>query len=277
MSLLVSSSVGIGRVVGDAVHILETAQRNLGQALQDGVTVDMLATLPVREQLSRDECRVLAPVPRPAQIWALGLAYMDHVNEAQRPPDAEPFFFPKAGSSVIASRDPIRLPAIAPAQVDYEGEVAVVIGRTAARISAENAWSYVAGITICNDVSARDVQLGGNGVRPNVSMAKSFDTFTPMGPVLATLDEFRDVDDIGIKTYVDGELRQNARTSQLIRPVPEILAFLTARVTLHPGDVVSTGTPAGVGHPQGRFLRDGSTVRIEVEHVGVLENPVRVD
>src|SRR5437016_3627154 len=112
MSLLATTTAGIGRIQGDEVLILDTPYRDLGHALRGGVTVDKLTSMPERERIARDQCRFLAPVPQPYQIWALGLAYMDHVSEAQRPPDAEPFFFPKAGSSVIASGEPIVLPPI---------------------------------------------------------------------------------------------------------------------------------------------------------------------
>jgi 2-keto-4-pentenoate hydratase/2-oxohepta-3-ene-1,7-dioic acid hydratase in catechol pathway len=182
----------------------------------------------------------------------------------------------KAPSSLIGSGQPILLPRVAPDCVDYEGEVAVVIGRRATDVPAAEAWRYVAGLTICNDVSARDVQQGAHvaGARPNTSMAKSFDTFTPCGPCVATPDEVADPEDVGISTYVDGERRQHARTRQHIWPISEMIAFLSARTTLLPGDVVSTGTPAGVGAPTKRFLRPGNVVRVEVEGVGMLENGV---
>lgn len=136
-----------------------------------------------------------------------------------------------------------------------------------------DAYSFVAGFTICNDVSARDVQKGRvPGRAANVTAAKSFDTFTPMGPTLATLDEFADPDDLHLRTWVSGELRQDARTSQLIHPVSALVSYLSRQTTLEPGDVIATGTPAGVGHKQGLFLRSGDEVRIEIEGIGTLVN-----
>jgi 2-keto-4-pentenoate hydratase/2-oxohepta-3-ene-1,7-dioic acid hydratase in catechol pathway len=152
----------------------------------------------------------------------------------------------------------------------------VVIGATATAISEDQAWDHVAGYTISNDVSARDVQLGWiEGQQANVSAAKSFDTFLPTGPVLATLDEFGDPQDLGLRTWVDGELRQEARTSDQIWPVPHVISFLSHRTTLLPGDLISTGTPAGVGLPAKRFLAGGSVVRVEIEGIGAIENRVQ--
>jgi 2-keto-4-pentenoate hydratase/2-oxohepta-3-ene-1,7-dioic acid hydratase in catechol pathway len=161
--------------------------------------------------------------------------------------------------------------------VDYEGEVAFVIGRRASHVAADQtAWSYVAGVTIVNDVSARDVQQGQHvpGARPNTSMAKSFDTFTPCGPCLSTLDEFASPDDIELTTFVNGHQRQHSRTSSLLWPVSYLLSFLSERTTLMPGDLVSTGTPAGVGHAEGRYLGPGDSIAIRVMGVGELTNVV---
>ena len=174
---------------------------------------------------------------------------------------------------MIATGQLIRFPAVAPNEVDYEGELGVVIGRRATDVPVGEAYSYIAGFTICNDVSARDVQKGRiPGRAADVSTAKSFDTFTPMGPVLATLDEFADPDDLQLRTRVDGELRQDARTSQLIHSVPQLVSYLSRQTTLEPGDVISTGTPSGVGHPQGRYLRSGNEIQIEIEGIGILTN-----
>jgi 2-keto-4-pentenoate hydratase/2-oxohepta-3-ene-1,7-dioic acid hydratase in catechol pathway len=220
--------------------------------------------------------RILPPVLRPSKIWALGLAYASHVSEMGGHQDAEPYFFLKAPSSLNGAGQPIVLPRGAPDHVDYEGEIALVIGRRTAHVAESDAWSYVAGITILNDVSARDVQQGKHvpGARPNTSMGKSFDTFTPCGPVVATLDELASADDIELTTLVNGEQRQHARTSSLIWPVPYLLSFLSSRTTLVPGDIVSTGTPSGVGLAESRFLKPGDLVTIRVTGVGELHNAV---
>ena len=279
MARLMTTDQGVALVEadGESVSLLKLEARDLGEALGHGMTPRDIVAAPTRERLPLNRVRTLPPVLRPSKIWALGLAYASHVGEMGRQQDSEPFFFIKAPSSLLGNGQPIVLPPVAPDHVDYEGEVALVIGRRASHVAADQAWSYVAGITIVNDVSARDVQQGQHvaGARPNTSMAKSFDTFTPCGPCLATLDEFPNVDDIELTTIVSGEQRQHSHTSTLIWPVPELLSFLSARTTLEPGDIVSTGTPAGVGHAEGRYLKPGDSVTIRITGVGDLTNPVQ--
>ncbi|WP_353961888.1 fumarylacetoacetate hydrolase family protein [Streptomyces sp. NBC_01764] len=147
------------------------------------------------------------------------------------------------------------------------------MGRRATDVSEAEAYAFVAGFTIVNDVSARDVQKGRiPGRAADVTAAKTFDTFTPMGPALVTIDEFTEPDDLRLRTWVGGDLRQDARTSQLIHPVPALVSYLSRQTTLEPGDVISTGTPAGVGHRRGLFLRSGTEVCIEIEGIGTLVN-----
>ena len=269
---------GLAVVDGDGEHVklLELPARDLGAALESGMTPQDIATAATRKRLPLTQVRILPPVLRPTKIWALGLAYASHVGEMGRQQDGEPYFFLKAPSSLTGAGQPIMLPRVAPDHVDYEGEVALIIGRRASHLRADQAWSYVAGITILNDVSARDVQQGQHvpGARPNTSMAKSFDTFTPCGPCVATLDEFMSPDDIELTTLVNGEQRQHSRTSSLIWPVAYLLSFLSDRTTLMPGDIVSTGTPAGVGASEARFLGPGDSITIRVTGVGELTNVV---
>jgi 2-keto-4-pentenoate hydratase/2-oxohepta-3-ene-1,7-dioic acid hydratase in catechol pathway len=258
------------------VSLLDTPFLDLGQALEAGADLVELSRSPQRA--SADICAVglRPPVPRPSKVWALGLAYRGHIAEMNATADAEPFFFLKSPSALCASGDAIVIPPIAPTCVDYEGEVAFVIGRQATAISPAEAWEHVAGVTILNDVSARDVQNGSYraGARPNTSMAKSFDTFCPLGPCISTLDEFPDRDNIHITTHVNDEPRQDDRTSGLVWPVAELVSFLSHRTTLMPGDIISTGTPAGVGAPNRRFLSPGIVVRVHVDGIGTLENRV---
>jgi 2-keto-4-pentenoate hydratase/2-oxohepta-3-ene-1,7-dioic acid hydratase in catechol pathway len=178
--------------------------------------------------------------------------------------------FIKVTSAVVGSGTRVALPPTAPDRVDFEGEVAVVIGRRASSVRAADAWSHVAGITACDDLTARDVQRGTG----NFGLAKSFDGFCPLGASLVTLDEYADPDDIGLTTLVDGEVRQEARTTDLVFGVPELVEYLSRHTTLEPGDVISTGTPAGVGEPEGRFLAAGSVVEVRVERVLPLVNEV---
>jgi 2-keto-4-pentenoate hydratase/2-oxohepta-3-ene-1,7-dioic acid hydratase in catechol pathway len=267
---------GLALADADGVVLLDSPYSDIGAGLEAGLSLHQLAQAPRRGELRLDDVRILPPVLHPSKIWALGLAYASHVSEMGGHQDAEPYFFLKAPSSLNGAGQPIVLPRVAPDQVDYEGEIALVIGRRAAHVAESEAWSYLAGITILNDVSARDVQQGRHvpGARPNTSMGKSFDTFTPCGPSVATLDELASADDIELTTLVNGEQRQHARTSSLIWPVPYLLSFLSSRTTLLPGDIVSTGTPSGVGLAESRFLKPGDLVTIRVTGVGELNNPV---
>ncbi len=276
MTRLVTTTKGIGRLEddGETVAFLDLDAADLGTALQAGLGIASIATAAVRERVPTAQVHLVAPVPRPSKIWAVGFAYADHRTEVGYAGVAEdPVIFLKAPSSVIGTGGQIRFPKAAPDEVDYEGELGVVIGRRATDVSEADAYSFVAGFTICNDVSARDVQKGRiPGRAADVTAAKSFDTFTPMGPALATLDEFTDPDDLRLRTWVDGELRQDARTSHLIHSVPALVVYLSRQTTLEPGDVIATGTPGGVGHKRGLFLRSGVEVRIEIEGIGTLVN-----
>jgi len=273
---LVSTAKGIGKLEdnGETVAFLDLDAADLGAALQAGLDIAAIATATVRERVPAAQAQLAAPVPRPSKIWAVGFAYSDHRTEVGYTGAAEePVIFFKAPSSVIGTGWQIRFPKVAPEEVDYEGELAVVIGRRATEVPEADAYSFVAGFTICNDVSARDVQKGRiPGRAADVTAAKSFDTFTPMGPAVATLDEFADPDDLHLRTWVNGELRQDARTSQLIHPVPALVSYLSRQTTLEPGDVIATGTPSGVGHKQGLFLRSGDEIRIQIEGIGTLVN-----
>ncbi len=277
MSRLVTTPGGIGRIDDDGVLLLDLPYPDLGRALEAGCTVAELANAPVRDSVQLDAADLLAPVLRPSKIWAVGFGYREHRTEVGFAEEVdEPVIFMKAPSSVIGTLHDIQLPPVAPNEVDYEGELGVIVGRRLTDVSKHEAVQGIAGYTICNDVSARDVQKGRvPGRKADVSAAKSFDTFTPMGPCLATLDEFDDPDDLQLRTWVDGELRQEARTSDLIHSVSEIVSYLSRQTTLEPGDVILTGTPAGVGHKQGLFLKSGSTVRIEIEGIGDLVNVCR--
>lgn len=277
MPRYVATAEGLGRLEwDDSVSLIEAAGPTLDAALRAGETAESLEAAPVRDVRKLSELKLTAPIRRPVNLWAVGWAYADHRAEVGRDtPDEHPMIFLKATSSIVGPYDDIRLPAIAPDKVDYEGEIAVVIGRRAANVDVARGWEHVLGFTAANDVSARDVQRGAfNAGKADPSKAKSFDTFTPLGPCVATLDEFGDPSDVGLCTIVDGEERQRARSRDLINDVPTLVSFISGFTTLMPGDVILTGTPAGVGHPSGRFLRPGSTVRVEVEGVGALENRV---
>ncbi len=217
------------------------------------------------------EIKLLAPIPRPGKFLGIGLNYADHISETGRDKPEYPTFFTKQSSCVIADGDAIHVPDISE-KVDYEGELAFVIGKRCKHVPLERAHEVIAGYTICNDVTVRDWQQR----TPTWTLGKSFDTHGPMGPWLVTADEIADPHKLSLKTWVDGELRQNANTGEMIFNCHEMVAYLSQAMTLEPGDVISTGTPAGVGvkmKPRG-YLKPGQTVRIEIEGLGALTNPV---
>ena len=204
--------------------------------------------------------RVLAPVV-PGKIVAIGLNYKDHAAEQGKALPLEPMLFLKPSTAVIAPGDPIRLPSGA-GRFDHEAEMAIVIGRRATRVPAAEASAYVLGITCANDVTARDLQ--NRGVQ--YSHVKGFDTFAPLGPCISV---GLDASDLAVEGWVNGARRQASRTSQLVFPAAELVASISAIMTLEPGDVISTGTPSGIG-----ALQAGDVVTIKVEGVGELTNPV---
>jgi 2-keto-4-pentenoate hydratase/2-oxohepta-3-ene-1,7-dioic acid hydratase in catechol pathway len=223
------------------------------------------------ERLALAGVRLLAPVPDPEKIICLGLNYGDHARELGQEPPAAPLWFAKFANSLTGSGTDILLPAAHPEHVDYEAELAVVIGRPAHRVPAEQALACVAGAMPFNDVSARDLQLQN----PLWTSGKAIDTFAPCGPALVTLDEITDIQDLGLRARINGEVLQEGTTREQIFGVAECVAWLSRTMTLLPGDIIATGTPAGVGASKGRFLRDGDTVEIEVDGLGTLSNRVR--
>jgi 2-keto-4-pentenoate hydratase/2-oxohepta-3-ene-1,7-dioic acid hydratase in catechol pathway len=217
------------------------------------------------------EVRLLAPVPAPPKVLGIGMNYRAHVAEMGREPPAHQYWFNKQRTSVVGPGQAIVVPAVSD-QVDYEGELGVVIGRRAKSVPAAQWLDVVAGFTVVNDVSVRDWQAHS----PTFTMGKSFDTHCPFGPFIVTPDEVGDPGSLRLRTWVNDELRQDATTADLIFACPEMVEYLTTVFPLEPGDLLATGTPAGVGmgfHPP-RWLRPGDRVRIEIEGVGVLENPV---
>jgi acylpyruvate hydrolase len=226
---------------------------------------------PDGERVALDTVELLPPVPDPQKIVCMGLNYRDHAEEAGQEMPANPLWFAKFVNSLIGDGAPIVLPPAHAEFVDYEAELAVVIGRAASRVSAEDALGHVAGVMPFNDVSARDLQLQN----PLWTSGKAVDTFAPCGPALVTLDEVGDVQDLVLRTRIDGEVVQEGSTRDMIFGVAETIAWLSRTMTLVPGDIVATGTPAGIGALKGRFLRDGDIVAVEVEGVGTVSNPVR--
>jgi 2-keto-4-pentenoate hydratase/2-oxohepta-3-ene-1,7-dioic acid hydratase in catechol pathway len=215
--------------------------------------------------------QVLAPIPRPPKVICVGLNYRDHAAESNMAIPERPTIFSKFSHCVIAPGEAIVLPKNS-TQPDYEAEFAFVIGKGGRHIAAEDWKKHVFGYTNLNDVSARDFQLATT----QWLMGKTFDTFAPMGPYLVTADEIADPHNLNIKITINGEVLQDSNTRHLIFGIPALIAYLSSVFTLEPGDVVSTGTPAGVGFARKppRFLRAGDDVVVEVEGLGQLRNPV---
>jgi 2-keto-4-pentenoate hydratase/2-oxohepta-3-ene-1,7-dioic acid hydratase in catechol pathway len=214
--------------------------------------------------------RIGAPISAPGKLMAIGLNYHDHAREMGSPLPEQPIVFDKATSSICGPYDDVVLPSNYDT-VDYEVELAFVIGRAAKRVLANEAMAHVAGYLVCNDISERTAQKkeGGQWYR-----AKSFDTFAPVGPYLVTADDVPDPHALALTCTVAGELRQNGNTADLIFKLPELIAFLSRNITLHPGDIVTTGTPAGVGMgrtPPG-YLKDGQIIEVEVAGLGRQRN-----
>jgi acylpyruvate hydrolase len=212
-----------------------------------------------------------APIPDPQKIICLGLNYRDHAEETGQDIPTAPMWFAKFANSLIGSGQDIVIPTAHPEYVDYEAELALIIGRVARNVEAKDALSHIAGAMPFNDVSARDLQVQN----PLWTSGKAIDTFAPCGPALVTLDEIDDLGALELRTRIDGELLQEGTTANLIFGPAEVVAWLSRTMTLLPGDIIATGTPAGVGAAQGRFLRDGDTVEVEIDGLGSLRNAVR--
>ena len=219
----------------------------------------------------RKDAYWLAPVPRPGKLICIGLNYRDHAAESNMPIPSRPVVFSKFSTAVIAPGEPVVLPE-ASAQVDYEAELAVVIGRRAKKVNANRALDYVLGYTCINDISARDFQFADG----QWQRGKSCDTFAPMGPTIVTADTISDPHKLSIKLVLNGQTMQDSNTDQFIFGVPELIEFLSQTITLEPGDVIATGTPSGVGFARKPpvFLRPGDVMEVVIESVGWLNNPV---
>ncbi len=219
-----------------------------------------------------DDVKLMSPITNPNKVVAIGLNYLDHIKESNAAVPKIPIMFTKYTTSIIGDGDEVRWDPTISEKVDWEVELAVVIGKAAYRVSEEDALSYVVGYTVCNDVSARDLQTerGDQWIR-----GKSLDTFCPLGPCIATKDEIADPHNLKLKTTVNGKVMQDSNTSQLLFKVPYLISYLSQAFTLLPGDVIITGTPPGVGMGMKPpvYLKDGDVMTVEVEGIGQLTNP----
>ncbi len=230
------------------------------------------------------DVRLRAPVAEPRKLFCLAGNFQDHIEEGGQKMDSQDketprFFMKPASTCVIGPGDSIRIPPVARA-IDWEGELAVVLGRRGKRISRDQALDYVAGYTIMNDVSERKLKIWPRSEdRPQDEWfdwlnGKWLDSAAPMGPWIVTTDEIRDPQDLQISTYVNGDRKQHNSTSQMLISVAELIEYISAIVMLEPGDVISTGTVSGVGNVTGEYLKPGDRVDVEISKIGLLANPV---
>ena len=268
----------IGAVVGDEVVDLAEEDPGLPREMEAFLAAGAAALAAAERATGRaaariplDDVRLEAPVLRPRKILAVGLNYADHIAESGMKPPEFPTIFNKQVTSVTGPYDPIHLPRVSGA-LDYEGELAFVIGRRCRHVPRARAPEVIAGYLVLDDVTVRDWQLR----TPTWTMGKSFDTHCPMGPWIVTADELGDPHSLGIRTWVNGELRQDSNTKELVHDCFSLVEHLSTAFTLEPGDVVTTGTPGGVGigmkPPQ--LLAVGDVVRVAIDRIGQLENPV---
>lgn len=276
------------------VNFLFKGEKNVGALVDDGVcsfksisdkySISMLEFIEQIHELSPEvskfidsnpeviplsEIEFLPVIERPGKVLAVGLNYKDHAKETGMDLPEVPMIFTKQSTSVLGHQGEIHKPKVSDA-VDYEGEMAFVIGKKCRHVSKEEALDVIAGVTICNDVSVRDWQIAS----PTFTMGKSFDTHCPIGPYIVTMDEISDIHNLKIKTYVNDELRQNSCTDQLIFDCFDLIEHITKAFTLEPGDIIATGTSSGVGVVLGKYLIPNDVVKIELENVGTLENKV---
>ena len=226
---------------------------------------------PEGEGLPLGHVKLLAPLTHPPRIFCVGLNYMDHASESKMTPSKVPTIFMKLASGIVGDGATVVLPSNS-REVDYEAELAVVIGKGGSHITRANWQEYVFGYTALNDVSARDVQLATT----QWTLGKSFPTFCPLGPCIVTADELGDPHALGVKLTIDGEVLQNGNTRDFLFDIPAVMEYISSIVPLGPGDVISTGTPPGVGlgRTPKRWLEDGEEMTIEIEGIGRLRNPV---
>jgi 2-keto-4-pentenoate hydratase/2-oxohepta-3-ene-1,7-dioic acid hydratase in catechol pathway len=272
------SRTRLGIVATDTNEIIDVGSADpslptdVGVLLANGGLAAVARTAASAPRLALSAVTLEAPIAQPPTFLAIGLNYADHVAESGMEKPKAPVVFNKQITCVVGPGAGIEVPTVAPKWVDYEGELGIVIGTRCRTVSVEDAPSVAAGFLIVNDVSVRDWQRA----TPTMTMGKSWDTHGPTGPWLVSADEVGDPHDLTIRTWVDGDLRQDASTKQMITNCWELIAHLSTAFTLLPGTIIATGTPAGVGFVMDppRCLNAGSVVRIEIDKLGYLENPV---
>ncbi|MEU0835824.1 fumarylacetoacetate hydrolase family protein [Streptomyces sp. NPDC005969] len=259
---VVTMQAGLGRIEDGAAALLDTAFPHVRAVLQQEGSLHCLGSCPVRRRIPLEEVTPTALLGRPRAVWGVGLNYMSKAARTGRGLPEQPILYLAASSGVSAPGAQVVIPRAA-TEPDYEGEIAVVVGRRLYQASESEVWPAVAGITAANDMTARDVmRTTGAPV-----LAKSYPGFTPLGPSLRTPDDLADRDAIGVRTRINGELLQDDTSAGMIFSIPDLLSRLSWFAALEPGDVVLTGTPAGTGQDRACFLADGDEVRVEVDGV----------
>ncbi|MGH8862062.1 MAG: fumarylacetoacetate hydrolase family protein [Jatrophihabitantaceae bacterium] len=259
---VVATTAGVGRLEGRAVAVLDSPFPHAGAVIEATGSLHTLQACAVRDRVALDACELVMPLGRPRAIWGVGLNYRSKAALTRRPAPSEPILYLSASSATPSDRS-VAVPGEQTIEMDYEGEIVLVIGRRLYRAAPAQVWPAIAAITAGNDMSARDVMRATG----SSTLAKSFPGFNPIGMSLSTPDEFADRDRIGLRTWVNGELHQDDTSAGLIFTVPELVSRLSYYAALEPGDVVLTGTPAGTGQDRNCFLTAGDVVRIEVDTV----------
>lgn len=263
----------IGRAEGEALIDLSASglPTEMSALLATGDAAMATAAQATGNEIPLAEVELMAPVLRPPKILAIGLNYKDHIEETGLHTPEFPMFFNKQSTSANGPYAPWHMPKVSD-KLDYEGELGFVIGKRCRHVPKERALEVIAGFCVCNDGSVRDWQMRAQ----TFTLGKSFDTHCPFGPFIVTPDEVGDPHDLDLKTWVNGELRQDSNTKHLVFDCFEQIETLTQAFTLEPGDLILSGTPSGVGigfDPK-RFLKVGDTVRIEIQNLGYIENEV---
>lgn len=270
-----SGAPTVGVVDGDGATVLPHPAAPPMAELVDNDDLRAALGRPAPEPVAVAAVTMLSPVPRPGKVLAVGRNYAAHAAEMSRElvGDASTFptVFNKQTTAVTGPFGPIRIPAVSD-HVDYEGELGVVIGRHARAVHAADAMDFVAGFLVADDVSVRDWQARS----PTFTLGKSFDTHCPLGPWIVTPDEAGDPAALVVRTWVNGELRQEGRCGEMVHDAEHLIEVISTATTLEPGDVILTGTPAGVGaaFDPPKWLRPGDVVRVEIDGIGAIENPV---
>ena len=272
-----------GRLAGDGIVDLHALAPDVRSILEQNLLGKAAAA--AGRSVPLKEVKLLAPIPNPGMVLSVGMNYHEHLKEMKTPVPEKPAAFTKSVASIIGPDAPIRIPPSNPDMLDWEGEFSVVIGKPCHRVKAAQALDYVAGYTIVNDVSARDWVapiFSATGVMGPIHawehnlLGKMFPTFCPMGPVLATKDEVPDPANVKLQTRLNGTLMQDANTDDLVFSVVELIEYYSQFYLFRPGDVITTGSPSGVGYGRNPkvFMKAGDIVEVEVQGVGVLRNPL---